>query len=176
MSHIAYLYLFISFFLPPFLPFHFLGTSRILVPRPGIESAPLAVKVLSPKHWTPWELPLPLSRLAFPFCCQETGEHIQKTLLWTQIVTPDSEHTSPREDWPHARVSSSVHSQNILVKEVCTGTSPVVQWLRLRAPNPEGRRLIPCRGSRYHVPQLRVCMLLKILQATAKIADPVCCN
>ena len=52
MSHIAYLYLFISFFLPPFLPFHFLGTSGILVPRPGIEPVPLAMKVPSPNYWT----------------------------------------------------------------------------------------------------------------------------
>ena len=81
MSHIAYLYLFISFFLPPFLPFHFLGTSGILVPRPGIEPVPLAMKVLSPKHLDPQGTPSILSRLAFPFCCQETGEHIQKTLL-----------------------------------------------------------------------------------------------
>ena len=130
MSHIAYLYHFTSFFLPPFLPFHFLGTFGILVPRPGIEPASLAVKMLSPKQWTPRELPLPLSRLVFLFCCQETGEHIQKTLLWTQIIRPESKHTGPWEDGPHARVSSSIHSQNILVKEVYTGTSLVVQWLR----------------------------------------------
>ena len=42
-------------------PFFFFGlcpaTSRILVPWPGIESVPLAVKVRSPNHWTARELP-----------------------------------------------------------------------------------------------------------------------
>ena len=33
--------------------------------------------------------------------------------------------------------------------------SLVVQWLRLHAPNAEGRGLIPGQGTRFHMPQLR---------------------
>ena len=39
------------------------------------------------------------------------------------------------------------------------GTSLVVQWLRLRAPNAGGLGLISGQGSRSYMPQLRVCML-----------------
>ena len=35
------------------------------------------------------------------------------------------------------------------------GTSLVVQWLRLCAPNAEGPGSIPGQGTRAHVPQLR---------------------
>ena len=50
------------------------------------------------------------------------------------------------------------------------GTSLVVQWLRLCAPNAGGLGLIPGQGTRSYMPQLRVCMLqLKILHAAAKI-------
>jgi len=36
------------------------------------------------------------------------------------------------------------------------GTSLVVQWLRLHAPNTGGLGSIPHQGTRSHVPQLRV--------------------
>lgn len=108
-----------SFFLS-FLFFHCLAAHGTLVPQPGIEPAPSAMKASNPNHGTTRGLPLPLSRSAFSLCCQETGKHIRKTLLWAQIVTRESEHTCPREDWSQARVSSSVHSQNIPVKEACT--------------------------------------------------------
>ena len=38
------------------------------------------------------------------------------------------------------------------------GTSLVVQWLRLCAPNAGGPGLIPGQGTRSHMPQLRVHM------------------
>ena len=38
-----------------FLPWH--TACRILVPWPGVEPSPLAVKVQSPNHWTTRELP-----------------------------------------------------------------------------------------------------------------------
>ena len=38
------------------------------------------------------------------------------------------------------------------------GTSLVVQWLRLQAPNAGGLGLIPGQGTRSHTPQLRVRM------------------
>ena len=47
------------------------------------------------------------------------------------------------------------------------GTSTVVQWLRLRAPNAGDPGLIPGQGTRFHMPQLS-------LQVTTK--DPGCCN
>ena len=41
------------------------------------------------------------------------------------------------------------------------GTSLVVQWLRLQAPDAGGSGSIPGQGARYHMPQLK---------------DPACCN
>ena len=50
------------------------------------------------------------------------------------------------------------------------GTSLVVQWLRLHAPNAGGPDSIPGQGTRSHMAQLRVCMpQLKIPRATTKI-------
>ena len=49
------------------------------------------------------------------------------------------------------------------------GTSLVVQWLRLHAPNARGMGSIPGQGTRSHMPPLRVHMpQLKILHATTK--------
>ena len=42
--------------------------------------------------------------------------------------------------------------------EVCWGTSLVAQWLRLYASNAGGLGSSPGKGSRYHMPQLWVCM------------------
>ncbi|TEA37084.1 hypothetical protein DBR06_SOUSAS210251, partial [Sousa chinensis] len=48
--------------------------------------------------------------------------------------------------------------------------SLVVQWLRLCAPNEGESGLIPGRGTRSHMLQLRVCMpQLKILHTATKI-------
>ena len=41
------------------------------------------------------------------------------------------------------------------ILEVKSGTSLVVQWLRLRASNAGGLGSIPGQGTRSHVPQLR---------------------
>ena len=50
------------------------------------------------------------------------------------------------------------------------GTSLVVQWLRLWAPNAGGPGSIPGQGTRSHMPQLRPHMLqLKILHMATKI-------
>ena len=55
------------------------------------------------------------------------------------------------------------------------GTSLVVQWLRLQSPNAGGPGLIPDQGTRSHMPQLRVPMLLlKILHAATKRFCPSC--
>ena len=40
-------------------------------------------------------------------------------------------------------------------KSLSAGTSLVVQWLRLQAPNTGGPGSIPGQGSRSHMPQLR---------------------
>ena len=50
------------------------------------------------------------------------------------------------------------------------GTSLVVHWLRLRAPNADSPGSIPGQGTRSHILQLRVHMpQLKISSAAAKI-------
>ena len=63
--------------------------------------------------------------------------------------------------------------KKILKKKL--GTSLVVQWLRLHAPNAGGSGSIPGQGARTHIPQLRVCMLrLKISRAAVQMGHPVC--
>ena len=55
------------------------------------------------------------------------------------------------------------------MKNRICGTSLVVQWLRLCAPNAGGQGSILGKGTRSHMPQLRVHMLqLKIPHATIK--------
>ena len=62
-------------------------------------------------------------------------------------------------------------------KRYLLGTSLVVQWLRLRAPNAGGLGSIPGQGTRSHRPQLRVCRLqLKNPNAAVTIKGPVCCD
>ena len=49
------------------------------------------------------------------------------------------------------------------------GTSLVVQWLRLCAPNAEGPGSTPSQGLRSHVPQLKIPhAVMKVLRATTK--------
>ena len=42
------------------------------------------------------------------------------------------------------------------VEEVNFGTSLVVQWLRVHAPNARGLASIPGQGARSHMPQLKI--------------------
>ena len=56
------------------------------------------------------------------------------------------------------------------VENKAAGTSLVVQWLRLHAPNAGGLGSIPSWGTSSHILQLRVCKLqLKILLAATEI-------
>ena len=50
------------------------------------------------------------------------------------------------------------------------GTSLIVQWLRLRAPNAGDLGFIPAQGSRSYMPQL------KIPHVAMKIEGPMCQN
>ena len=57
------------------------------------------------------------------------------------------------------------------------GTSLVVLRLKLHIPNAGGPGLIPGRGTRSHLLQLRVSMLqLKILHVITKMEGSKCCN
>ena len=49
------------------------------------------------------------------------------------------------------------------------GTSLVVQWLRLHAPNPEGLGSVPGQETRPHIPQLKRFCMLPLRRSTAKI-------
>ena len=86
-------------------------------------------------------------------------------------------------------VLGKLWNSSFLHSTIISGTSLVVQWLRLRAPNVGGPGLIPGQGTRSHILQLRVCMLqLKIPHAatedpiwrnegpTHSNKDPTCCN
>ena len=46
-------------------------------------------------------------------------------------------------------------------------TSLVVLWLRLQVPNARGPGSIPSQGTRFHILQLRVCML-QLIPSAAK--------
>ena len=70
-----------------------------------------------------------------------------------------------------------VHTKKSITwyKNVKWGTSLVVQWLRLRAPNAGSLGSIPGQGTRSHTLQLRVCMVqLKTPHAATK--DSACPN
>ena len=70
-------------------------------------------------------------------------------------------------------------TSNGLSQENWTGTSPVVQWLRLCPLNIGSWGLIPGQGTRSHMPQLRACVMqLKIWHAATKILHKIlaCCN
>ena len=57
-----------------------------------------------------------------------------------------------------------------IYKDSHGGTSLAVQWLRLQAPNAEGRGSILGQGTRTHLSQLRVRVAqLKILHAATKM-------
>ena len=56
------------------------------------------------------------------------------------------------------------------------GTTLVVHWLRLQAPNAGSQGSTLAQRTRFHMLQLRVCMSLKILHGTPKLQDPMCCN
>ena len=45
---------------------------------------------------------------------------------------------------------------NLFLKHVFPGTSLVVQWLRLHAPNAGALGSIPSQGPRSHMPQLKI--------------------
>ena len=61
-------------------------------------------------------------------------------------------------------------TSNGLSQENWTGTSMVVQWLRLGPPNVGSWGLIPGQGTRSRMPQLRACVTQPtILRAATKI-------
>ena len=49
-------------------------------------------------------------------------------------------------------------SHSFGLRGIFSGTSLVVQWLRLLTPNTGGQGSVPGQGTRSHKPQLRVCM------------------
>ena len=61
----------------------------------------------------------------------------------------------------------SIHN-DVNSKTESTGTSLVVQWLRLCAPNAGGVGLIPGLGTRFHMPQLKTSYKLKLRPSAAK--------
>ena len=82
--------------------------------------------------------------------------------------------------WHHKRVSClgkfMMSLENVYIKRIIKvrGTSLVVQWLRLHAPNAGGPGLIPGQGTRSHMLQLRVRMpQIKIPHATSKTEGPM---
>ena len=78
----------------------------------------------------------------------------------------------PKKSWDSQGINihlSSLQFFFFFLKTVTTGTSLVVQWLRLHAPNAGRPGSIPGQGTRSHMLQLRVCVpQIKMLRATAK--------
>ena len=62
------------------------------------------------------------------------------------------------------------------IKNILRGTSLVIQWLRLHAPNAGGPGSIPGQGTRYHMPQLRVRMPQLKKDPACHDEDPTCLN
>ena len=88
--------------------------------------------------------------------------------LRQQLDKPRSTWTSDLQNWESKWVFITSGLQ-------VWGTSLVVQWLRVHAPNARSLASTPGGGTRTHKPQLRVCMLqLKILHISMKIEAPMC--
>ena len=101
---------------------------------------------------------------------------LRRDLLWRVCLPPSF--VPPRlhlcREFSLPTVSPAVRSiqeiSSLGIRTGTIGTSLVVQWPRLCAPNAGGSSLIPGQGTRPHMPQLRVRMLqLKIPCATTKI-------
>ncbi|XP_070310792.1 EEF1A lysine methyltransferase 3 isoform X2 [Odocoileus virginianus] len=74
--------------------------------------------------------------------------------------------SSSSQDW-------ELHFGLLVVKCSSQGTSLVVQWLRLGAPNAGGLGSIPDQGTRSHMPKLRVRRSqLKNLNVATKMEEP----
>ena len=82
----------------------------------------------------------------------------------------------PRCTWTSDLQNSEIVNECLLPQDSkYGGTSLVVQWLRVHAPNARSLGSTPGGGTRTHKPQLRVCMLqLKILHISMKIEAPMC--
>ena len=62
-----------------------------------------------------------------------------------------------------------VKFNKLILKVICKGTSLVIQWLRLRAPNAGDPGSIPGQGTRSH-------MHAATKDPTLSNGDPECCN
>ena len=85
---------------------------------------------------------------------------------WHAVVHGVAKSRTQLSDWTEVETRSkeTISSLNLI-----TGTSLVIQWLRLQAANAGGLGSIPGQGARSHIPQLRVQMpQLKIPCATTK--------
>ena len=135
--------------------------------------------------------------LCDPVDCSPPGSAVHgilqaRILQWVAI--PSSRGSSPPRDqtWvsciagrfyflpsePPGKPSPPTPSQmELLLKAVQEGTSLVVQRLRLQAPKAGGLSSIPDQGTRFRMPQLRVCMpQLKIPYAVTEVRDAECHN
>ena len=68
------------------------------------------------------------------------------------------------------------HDAHLVLSNIISETSLVVQWLRLHAPNAEGLGLIPGQGTRSHMLQPSVHMPQQKILLAAMIEDSVCHN
>ena len=75
----------------------------------------------------------------------------------------------------NAHKNSGVFQLSLREDKGLKGTSLVVQWLRLQVLNAEGPGLTPGRGTRSHMPQLKV-LMLQLTNLHAATKDPLCHN
>ena len=96
---------------------------------------------------------------------------------WNQPSTPTSVHILCPNIPHHGCCPTSFPHQEAATEMARVGTSLVVQWLRLWAPNAGSLGLITGQGTRSHMLQGRVHISqLKILNAATKSDDPTCHN
>ena len=145
------------------LDIHPSWTSRRLQPHPMTDCNWVRTTQLSPVYPQNWKSGIScgfksLNYWGGLFC--RNG----KICAWT-LVLPN------KQDNQTKRLDKTKH------KTWKCGASLVVHWLRFLASSAGGPGSIPGRGTRFHMPHLRVCTpQLKISHASTKIKDPVCCN
>ena len=127
----------------------------------GAHQAPLSMGFSRQEYWSG----LPISSLV-----DLPGPGIEPTSLKSPVLAGRFFTTSAHEGRPYW---AEIYGKEI--KNKVLGTSLIVQWLRLRAPNAGSLGLIPGQGTRSHMPQIRVRMSqLNIPNAATMIEDLTC--
>ena len=92
-------------------------------------------------------------------------------------MTPKAKETKAKiNKWDYTKVKSCTAKEIINKMKRQSGTSLVVQWVTLHAPNAGGPGSIPGRGTRSHVHAATKSLHAATKDPACQKEDPTCCN